>query len=552
MITRFSRRALPAVAAAALLAACTSSGGSTDAAPGTPSTAATTTPSPTDPASATAAPAPTPTPTATPTPTVKPTGQADPALQAFYGQQLSWAACADDPKTAKIDESAVQCTTLKVPLDYADPGAGTLDVAVVRKPAAKPDQRIGAVVVNPGGPGGTGVGFVQRNPDYFQKGVRERFDTVGIDPRGVGGTSPVNCLDDRTRDDWLGTDDPGPEHGKVLADACQAKYGKLLPFLGTRDSVRDMDVLRAALGEQKLTYFGLSYGTYIGSVYAEEFPDRVGRLVLDGAVDPSLPLAQHNIEQYAGFERSLNAFAAYCAKKSSCPLGKDPDKAAGKLADFLDGLKQKPLTTSTGRVLTSTLAWTGVIEGLYGDESAWDQLRTVLTQAMTNGKGDLLLGYADSYNRRDKDGHYNVSADAYTAIHCADGATDVPTGDALQAAYADLAAKAPLISRHDPSGAVFDPDCRTWPFRSAERSHPIASKAQAPIVVVGSTGDAATPYANAEKLAAQLGNAVLLTREGEGHTGYGWSACIRTAVDAFLLEGAAPAAGTRCASDPAQ
>ncbi|MFB7470888.1 alpha/beta hydrolase [Kitasatospora sp. NPDC056184] len=540
MITRLSRRALPAVAAAALLASCTSSGGTTDASSGAPSTAAATTPSPT------------PTGTPTPTPTVKPTGQADPALQAFYGQQLTWAACKDDPKTATIDESAVQCTTLKVPLDYAAPGADTIDVAVVRKPATKPDQRVGAVVVNPGGPGGTGVGFVQRNPDYFQQGVRERFDTVGFDPRGVGGTSPVNCLDDRTRDTWAAADDLGPEHGKVLADACQAKYGKLLPFIGTRNSVRDMDVLRAALGEQRLTYFGLSYGTYIGSVYAEEFPDRVGRLVLDGAVDPSLPLAQHNIEQYAGFERSLNAFAADCAKKAQCPLGKDPDRAAGKLADFLDGLKQKPLTTSTGRVVTATTAWTGVIEGLYGDESAWGQLRTVLTQAMVNGKGDHLLGYADSYNRRDKDGRYSVSADAYTAIHCADGATDVPAGEALQAAYADLAAKAPLISRHEPSAAVFDPDCRSWPFRSPEKAHAITSKAQAPIVVVGSTGDAATPYANAEKLAAQLGNAVLLTREGEGHTGYGWSTCIRAAVDTFLLEGTAPAAGTRCKSEAAQ
>ncbi|MER6363357.1 alpha/beta hydrolase [Kitasatospora sp. NPDC001527] len=546
MITRFSRRALPAVAAVTLLASCSSSGGTTGAASGAPSTAATTAPSPG------ATEAPTPTATPTPTPTVKPTGQADPALQAFYGQQLGWAACKDDPKTEKIDESAVQCTTLKVPLDYANPAGETLDVAVVRRPATKPDQRIGSVVVNPGGPGSTGVGFVQRNSDYFQKGVRERFDTVGFDPRGVGGTSPVNCLDDKVRDDWVSTDNPGADHGKVLADACQAKYGKLLPFIGTRNSVRDMDVLRGALGEQKLTYFGLSYGTYIGSVYAEEFPDRVGRLVLDGAVDPSLPLAQHNIEQYAGFERSLNAFAAHCAKKAQCPLGKDPDKAAGKLADFLDGLKQKPLPTSTGRVVTATAAWTGMIEGLYGDESAWDELRTVVTQAMVNGKGDHLLAYADSYNRRDKEGHYSVSADAYTAIHCADGATDVPAGDALQAAYAELAAKAPLISRHEPSAAIFDPDCRTWPFRSTERQHAITSKAQAPIVVVGSTGDAATPYANAEKLAAQLGNAVLLTRDGEGHTGYGWSACIRTAVDTFLLEGTAPAAGTRCASDPAQ
>ncbi|MFF2656474.1 alpha/beta hydrolase [Kitasatospora sp. NPDC058032] len=548
MITRFSRRALPAVAAAALLAACTSSGGSTDAASGTPSAAATTTPSPTDPATAT----PTPTPTATPTPTVKPTGQADPALQAFYGQQLTWAACKDDPKTTKIDESAVQCATLKVPLDYADPAGGGLDVGVARIGSAKPGERTGSLLVNPGGPGVSGVTMVQRGQKDYDGPLRDHYDIVGFDPRGVGLSSPVNCLDDKARDTWLTTDDLGPEHGKVLADACQAKYGKLLEHIGTRDTVRDMDVLRAALGDQKLSYFGLSYGTYIGSVYAEEFPDRVGRLVLDGAVDPAKSLVENNIEQYGGFERSLRAFAADCAKQKQCPLGKDPDKAPEKLADFLDGLKQKPLTTKDGRVLTSAAAWTGVIEGLYGDERGWEELRNVLAQAMVNGKGDYLFMYADSYNKRDKDGHYPASGDAYTAVYCADGATGVPTGDALQAAYAEMASKAPLISRREPGAALFDPDCRSWPFRSPEKAHPITSKAATPILVVGSTGDAATPYANAEKLAAELGNAVLLTREGEGHTGYGHSECIRTAVNAFLVDGTVPAAGTRCATDTAK
>ncbi|MFE6872153.1 alpha/beta hydrolase [Kitasatospora sp. NPDC057692] len=540
MIIRFSRRALPAVAAAALLASCTSSGGTTGAASDAPSTAATTTPSPT------------PTATPTPTPTVKPTGQADPALQAFYGQQLTWAACKDDPKTEKTDESAVQCTTLKVPLDYASPGAETIDVGVARIPGAKPGERTGSLLVNPGGPGGSGVGMVQRGQKDYDGPLRDHYDIVGFDPRGTGLSSPIKCLDDKARDTWVTTDDLGPEHGKVLADACQAKYGKLLEHIGTRDTVRDMDVLRAALGDQKLSYLGLSYGTYIGSVYAEEFPDRVGRLVLDGAVDPAKPLAENNIEQYAGFERSLRAFAAHCAKQAQCPLGKDPEKAPEKLADFLDGLKQKPLTAKDGRVLTSTAAWTGVIEGLYGDESGWDALANNLGWAMLRGKGEYLLAYADSYNKRDQEGHYSASADAYTAVYCADGATGVPTGDALQAAYAEMAAKAPLISRHEPGSALFDPDCRTWPFRSPEKAHAITSKAATPIVVVGSTGDAATPYANAEKLAAQLGNAVLLTREGEGHTGYGRSECVRTAVNAFLVDGTVPAAGTRCATDAAQ
>ncbi|MFC5883828.1 alpha/beta hydrolase [Kitasatospora sp. CM 4170] len=541
MITRFSRGALPAAVAAALLAGCTSSAGTTGAATGTASPAATT-----------GTPSAAPTPTATPTPTPKPTGEADPALKPFYGQQIAWAPCADDPATDKVDESTVQCGRLKVPLDYAHPAGDTLEVAVVRNPAVKQDQRVGSLLLNPGGPGGSGVAMVKRNPTRFEGPLHDRFDTVGFDPRGVGETTPLSCLDDRTRDEWSTTDAPGADHGKVLADACQAKYGKVLPFVGTRNTARDMDVLRAALGDKKLNYLGMSYGTYLGSLYAEEFPDRVGRVVLDGAVDPSVPLVQHNIAQYAAFERSLKAFAADCTGKNPCPLGKDPDKAADKLADFLDGLKEKPLTTASGRKLTANAAWTAVIDGLYGDEQGWESLRNDIGWAMLRDKGDYLLARADSANNRDKDGRYAVSADAYTAIHCADGATDVPTGEALQAAYAEMAAKAPLLTRHEPSLAVFDPDCRAWPFRSTEKAHPIVSKSDATIVVVGSTGDAATPYASAEKLTAQLGKAVLLTREGEGHTGYGWSACIRTAVDTYLVDGTVPAAGTRCASDPAQ
>ncbi|MBP0455445.1 alpha/beta fold hydrolase [Kitasatospora sp. RG8] len=538
MITRFSRRALPAAVAAALLAGCTSSAGSGDAASGT-----------TSPAAAPATTAAPPTPTATPTPTPKPTGQADPALKPFYGQQIAWTQCADDPQSTKIDESVVQCATLKVPLDYANPAGEALDVAVVRNPALKQDQRVGSLLVNPGGPGGSGVNMVKRSPDGYAGPLHDRFDMVGFDPRGVGLTSPLNCLDDKARDEWVTTDAPGADHGKVLAEACQAKYAKVLPFVSTRNTARDMDVLRGALGDQKLNYLGMSYGTYLGSLYAEEFPDRVGRLVLDGATSPSTSLVQHNIEQYAGFDRALKAFAADCVTKDPCSLGKDPDKAAQKLAGFLDGLKDHPLKTANGRTLTANAAWTGVISSLYGGEKAWTNLRNILAFAMLRDKGEYLLDLADGYNGRDGDGKYGASADAYTAIHCADGATDAPTGEQLQAALAELAAKAPLVSGHEPTMALFDPDCRIWPFRSAEKPHAVASKSDATIVVVGSTGDPATPYAWSEKLTTELGHAVLLTREGEGHTAYGKSACIRSSVDAFLVDGTVPAAGTRCKTD---
>ncbi|MER7757845.1 alpha/beta hydrolase [Kitasatospora sp. NPDC097643] len=540
--SRLPRRAVPAaLLAAALLTGCSGGGGATTAAPATTTTGAA--PSPT------ATPTPTPTVTPTPTPTAKPTGADNPALKAFYGQQLAWTPCPDDPETEKVDESVVQCATLKVPLDYAAPATDTLDVAVVRYPAAHADQRIGSLLLNPGGPGGSGVGMVKYNPTRWDGTLHDRFDLVGFDPRGTAGTSPVNCLPDQARDGWVTTDEPGADHGKQLADACQAKYAKLLPHLSTRDTARDMDVLRAAVGDQKLNYLGMSYGTYLGSLYAEEFPDRVGRLVLDGATSPSFSLVQHNIEQQAGFERALKAFAADCVGKNPCPLGSDPDHAAEKLAGFLDGLKDKPLTTAKGRTVTANAAWTGVLSRLYGGEKAWTDLRNVLAWAMLRGKGDYLLDLADGYNGRDDKGHYGASADAYTAIHCADGATDAPAGEQLQAAYTDLAAKAPLVSKHDPTLALFDPDCRIWPFRATEKPHVIKSTATAPILVVGTTGDPATPYAWAEKLTAELGNAVLLTRDGEGHTAYGASSCIRGDVDAFLVGGTVPAAGTHCPTD---
>ncbi|GHH81040.1 proteinase [Kitasatospora indigofera] len=531
-VSRLSRRLLLAAVAATVLAGCTS----------TPAG------HPDDRASASASPAPATTPAPAPTPTVKPTGAADPALQPFYGQQISWAQCADDPATKKADESAAQCGKLRVPLDYANPAADTVEVEVARFPAGKPDQRLGSLLVNPGGPGGSGVTMVTSDPEGWAGPLRDRFDIVGFDPRGVRQTAPVRCLDDTARDAWNETDDQGAAHGKVLADACQANSGKVLPFVGTRNSARDMDVLRAVLGDQKLNYLGFSYGTYLGSLYAEEFPDRTGRLVLDGAVDPTMDLLQLNVQQQAGFEKSLNDFAADCVKHDGCSLGRDPARAAQKLADFLDGLKDKPLVTGNGRKLTASEGWTAVLSSLYGSEKGWENLRNVIAWAMVKGKGDYLLQAADNYNGRDAQGHYGNTLDAYLAIHCADGGVDTPTPEKLQATVAELREKAPLVSKHNPEQALFDPDCRAWTYRSTEQPHQIKATGSAPILVVGSTGDPATPYAWSQKLATGLANGVLLTREGEGHTGYGKSTCISTAVNGFLTGGAMPAAGTTCPS----
>ncbi|WP_280722972.1 alpha/beta hydrolase [Kitasatospora sp. MAA4] len=482
-------------------------------------------------------------------PTVKPTGADDPALKAFYAQQIAWAPCPDDPATKNVNEADFQCGTLHVPLDYANPATDTVDIALARKPAAKPDQRLGSLLINPGGPGGSGIEEITQNGKQFTGGLTDRYDLVGFDPRGVGKSTAVHCLDDQARDAWETVDHPAQSKGKTLADACQAKSGKLLPFVGTANAARDMDVLRGALGDPKLNYLGFSYGTYLGSLYAEEFPQRTGRLVLDGAVDPTQDLLDLDVQQMIGFEGVFERFAADCVKQTRCPLGTDPDTAAKKAADFLDGLDVNPMTASDGRKLTAAQGWTGALTMLYGDAKSWEYLRDGLDWAMNGHKADYLLGFADSYNGRDANGHYSNEGDAYAAIECADSGPVAPTDAQLQQAQQQEHDKAGLLTKHFTTDDLFDPDCRSWPYHSPVPPHVIKAAGSAPILVVGSTGDDATPYAWAQKLASGLANGTLLTRDGDGHTGYGKSSCIKADVDTFLLDGTLPAAGTHCASN---
>ncbi|MBD0693595.1 alpha/beta hydrolase [Streptomyces sp. CBMA123] len=474
---------------------------------------------------------------------------ASPALRAYYDQRLDWAPCdGEADQDADQEEAAVQCATLKAPLDYADPGGRSIDVPVAKVPAADPAHRIGSLLLNPGGPGNSGV-TMARNWKGSQGPLRDRFDVVGFDPRAAGGTLPVHCLDDRTRAQWTSTDDPAYDHGRTLADACEAKYADVLPHLGTRDSARDLDVLRGALGDRKLDFLGYSYGTYLGALYAEEFPDRTGRLVLDGAVERSTDLMHLNGEQAVATEAAFRAYAAGCAADGDdCPLGSDPAAAAQRLADFLDGLKDHPLPTRDGRTVTAALAWTGVTDALADGRRNWPRLRAALDPALARGDGDELLKLADAATGRDEDGHYDTAADAYAAIHCAD-APLAPTDADLRAALATLADRAPLISRHDTRVTLLDPDCRPWPYRSTERPHTVTAPGSAPILVIGGTEDPVTPYPWAQRMAAGLQHGVLLTRDGDGHMSWDRSGCVRDAVAAFLVDGVLPAAGTHCASD---
>ncbi|MEV7775842.1 alpha/beta hydrolase [Kitasatospora sp. NPDC086791] len=518
---RFPRRALPALAlgtALALLSGCTGAGG----AGGSGRTA--TRPPLDDLVTATAS----------------------PALRALYGQRIDWRACPGDDGQ---DGPAIECGTLTVPLDYADPGGRTTAVALARMPAADPGQRIGALVVNPGGPGNSGVRMIREDWQSFQGAPRDRFDLVGFDPRGAGDTTPVHCLDDRTRDTWNATDDQTYDHGRILADACRTSQADLLPHLGTRDTARDLDVLRGALGERKLDFIGFSYGTLLGALYAEEFPGRTGRLVLDGAVEHGIDPMRLDVEQAVAGEVALRAFASAWATDdgTDCPFGADPDTAPKRLADFLDGLRTRPLRSSDGRTLTAALGWAAVLNVLYDGHRSWYRLHDALTPAVKRRDADALLALADNANGRDENGHYETAADAFAAISCAD--LPAPTDPQLSAGLADLAAQAPLTSRHNPVATLLAPDCRSWPYRSTERPHPILTPGSAPVLVIGSTGDPVTPYAWAQRLAAGLEHGVLLTREGDGHTAYDKSTCVRTAVAAFLTDGRMPAAGTHCPSD---
>ncbi|MFF7989917.1 alpha/beta hydrolase [Kitasatospora xanthocidica] len=512
------------------------------------------------PAAANPAAAPTPT-AAAPTAAAKATGEADPALKPFYGQRIAWAACPADPKAAKIriDTSELQCGKLHVPLDYANPATDAIDLALIKYPAAKQDQRIGSLMVNPGGPGGSGIEMVEYGAKDFIGTLHNRFDVIGFDPRGTGQSAPVVCYDDKQHDAADQQDEPldpaerRAAHVKQSTDhaaACQARSGRLLPFVGTRNTARDLDVLRAVVGDRKLNYLGISYGTYLGALYAEEFPQNTGRLVLDGAVDPAQDTLDHGVDQQIGFEKSFERFAADCVENhaAECPLGKDKAAAAKKAADFLDGLHDNPLTAKDGRKLGRDLAWTGTIQMLYGDEkSSWQYLRVGLGMAMQMKRGDLLLAFADDYNGRDENGHYSPMEEAHGAIGCADAARPAPTPEHAKAAVDRLLAEAPLLSRGVTVEDYSEPGCAYWPFKTQEKPHPIRAEGSAPILVVGSTGDPATPYASAESLAKGFANATLLTRVGEGHGAFGkGNTCIDRALEAYLTEGTMPAAGTRC------
>lgn len=479
-----------------------------------------------------------------------PSGQPSPdaaALRPYYEQKLSWRDCG---------VPGFQCSTLKAPLDYANAGSGQdVDIAVARRQATGPGKRLGSLVVNPGGPGGSGIGYLQAYAGIgYPAPVRARYDMVSFDPRGVDRSSPVECLTGPAMDKYTQVDqtpDDAAERAllvaafKEFAAGCQARSQRVLPHVSTVDAARDMDLLRAVLGDKKLSYVGASYGTFLGATYADLFPARVGRMVLDGAMDPTRPAVDLNRDQTEGFETAFTAFAKDCAKQAAeCPLGQGgPDAVAARLKEFFRKLDAQPVPTGEeARPLGEALATTGVIAALY-DESAWPQLREALTAAM-EGDGAGLLSLADSYYERSPDGKYANLMSANAAVNCLDQPPAFSGPDAVLSALPSFQKASPVFGTGLAWASL---NCTYWPVKATGTAKPLTAKGAAPILVVGTTRDPATPYKWAQALAGQLESGTLLTYDGDGHTAYGrGSDCIDTSINRYLLEGKAPANGKKC------
>ncbi|MBP2473867.1 pimeloyl-ACP methyl ester carboxylesterase [Crossiella equi] len=491
-----------------------------------------------------------------------PKGPVPPGLDAFYGQPLGWGRCEgyvrSEEQAIAFGRRDVQCARLTVPLDYASPGGRTISLGLLRRPATDPANRVGAVVLNPGGPGGSGMSAAASLGSGNAGGARRlelarRFDLVGFDPRGIGASEPqVRCRTDAERDAErldldLDTSPQGVEQTereeRELAQKCSERAGNdLLATVGTRDVARDMDVLRSALGEPKLTYLGYSYGTRIGTAYAEAFPANVRAMVLDGALDPDADPVTELVAQGKGFQQAFDTFAADCARQRGCPLGTSPDRATQAFRDLLKPLVTTPAEAKGGRELSYSDATTAVIQALYSQD-LWQLLRTGLAE-LREGKGDSLLLLADNYYGRGSDGKYSNLNDVFTAIRCVDDprVTDPEQRRELDRRYREAA---PFLDDGNQPSAVRDA-CAFWPVPVTSEPHQPKVDGLPPVLVVSTTGDPATPYQAGVELAAALGGR-LLSFEGTQHTVFAQgNQCVDTAGTAYLTDLRLPPEGMRC------
>ncbi|WP_107417094.1 alpha/beta hydrolase [Streptomyces sp. CB00455] len=446
-----------------------------------------------------------------------------------------------------------QCATLDVPLDYARPEGETIPLALIRAKARDQKNRLGSLVFNFGGPGGSGITTLPGAAKEYEA-LRARYDLVSFDPRGVGRSAPVECEDDQQLDAYYAQDSSpeSPQEEKTFVDnirayqdACRKNSAKLLPHVGTSDAARDLDRIRQALGDEKLNYFGISYGTELGGVYAHLFPKNVGRAVFDAVVDPTKTSEEGALGQAKGFQLALGNFAQDCVDRGDqCRLqGSTAKEIEADVIKLQKDLAAKPIPGMGERMLTETAATNGIAQALYSKE-LWPLLEQGLDEA-DGGQGQLLLALSDALNGRDQQGHYSNIGAANTAINCADS-KDRYTLEQTKAKLPAFRSASPVFGNFLGWAMM---SCTGWPVPGAWETPDVSAPGSAPILVIGNTGDPATPYEGARRMVERLGPGVgvELTYKGEGHGAYNsGDTCVQQAVDTYLLDGKTPEANTVC------
>ena len=456
-------------------------------------------------------------------------------LDGYYAQILEWSDC----------NEGFECSTFSVPIDYANPADGAMQISAIRKLAT--GSALGSLILNPGGPGGSGIEYTTYAEYVVSETLRENFDMVGFDPRGVGQSTPVECLNDEQTEEYIALDgspdnqteiDQVQAMSELFAQSCATNSPDTYKFLDTISATRDIDILRALLGDEKLNWLGKSYGTFLGATYADLFPDRVGRMLLDGAIDPTLTNEQLSYGQALGFELALTRFVDDCATKSDCPLTASGPAGVSQVSDLLIELDANPVTLDDGRLFTQAMGTLGVVGSLYDKQYGWPDLRTNLGLAFADDFSGLASS-VDFYTGRQSDGRFkDNSNDAIAAVNCLDR-PDRATKDQTVALASEWKKAAPNFGEYLAWSNI---SCSYWQAEATGIPKKIAALGTPTILVVGTVNDPATPYAWSQALSAQLSKGVLLTLDGDGHTAYyQGSNCIDEVVDNFYLTGEAQA-----------
>ena len=466
----------------------------------------------------------------------------------------------------ETDTATFSCAVITVPLDYANPKGETISIAV-KKRAATGGHAQGALFINPGGPGDSGVSFAERAGNAFSPDLLNAYDIIGFDPRGVGSSTAITCSSDddsssstaepstsagATASPSAGTEASGGESYEEWAESTRQSFQELteqcashtepaalLDHVDTVSAARDLDILRALAGQEKLNYLGFSYGTYLASVYAETFPGNTGRMVLDGAIDPSLSLAEQGLGQAKGFEQALRTYVDYCQNSTGCPLSGGTDAGVQQIRDLITSANSTPLATGDpNRTVTGADIVTALSEYLYTTEQNWPPLTKALDQAINHRDGSAFAASEEQDSSSKDDG-----GGAFQAVTCLDYPVEGDT-TTWAAQYEQAKREAPIFAD---SAVGMDLVCSVWGHNGTRKPTQIHARGAAPILVVGTTGDPATPYAWSKSLAEQLDSGQLLTWEGNGHTAYGGDAsCVNDAVDAYLISGTMPKKGLTC------